>query len=189
MWYHDKILRVAAYDGHRAGALWACNNRWPGVPTRSNLTGTEEVASNLNGAVLSSTWTSEEPDAAAETWNPPEAPFRNWPLRCRNSPGKKPQTLKTNYQTKRKNGNRGVTAHLKSPAQPSLGLCHCRDGVELLKERVPPEGSLNCERRAPRSLSSVLPLQHFDLFVEEVLRKLIPGNKANKRRLNKARVH
>lgn len=62
---------------------------------------------------------------------------------------------------------------LKLPAQSLLRLGHRRDRRKLLQQRVPPEGTLDCQRRVPRLHAAVFPLQHLDLFVEQILRQLV----------------
>lgn len=63
---------------------------------------------------------------------------------------------------------------LKLPAQSLLRLGHRRDRRELLQQRVPPEGTLNRQRGVPRLHAAVFPLQHLDLFVQQILRQLVP---------------
>lgn len=63
---------------------------------------------------------------------------------------------------------------LQLPAQPFLRLGHRRDCRELLQQGVPPEGTLNRQRGVPRLHAAVLPLQHLDLLVEQILRQLVP---------------
>lgn len=62
---------------------------------------------------------------------------------------------------------------LKLPAQPLLRLGHRRDRRELFQQCVPAEGALNRQRRVPRLYAAVLPLQHLDLLVEQILRQLV----------------
>lgn len=65
---------------------------------------------------------------------------------------------------------------LQLPAQPLLRLGHRRDRRELLQQRIPAEGALNRQRRVPRLHAAVLPLQHLDLLVEQILRQLVPAS-------------
>lgn len=55
---------------------------------------------------------------------------------------------------------------LKLPAQSLLCLGHRRNRRELLQQRVPSEGTLDCQRGVPRLYAAVFPLQHLDLLVE-----------------------
>lgn len=56
-----------------------------------------------------------------------------------------------------------------SAADAFLRLGHRCYGCELLEQRVPPERPLDGEGRIPRPDASILPFQHFDLLVQDVL--------------------
>lgn len=70
---------------------------------------------------------------------------------------------------------------LQPPAQSPFGLGHGRDGVEFFQKGVPPEGSLYRECGCPRFFPAVFSLEHFDLFVEEILGQFVPEKRQNLR--------
>lgn len=72
-----------------------------------------------------------------------------------------------------------VEVVLKPPAEPPFGLGHGSDGIEFLEQGVSPEGPLYRQSRRSCFLASVLPFQHFDLFIQEVLRQFVPEENNN----------